>query len=616
MSTFSRLVASAPPRLLAWLQTPVADPLGDLVDHGTVRVRPVVERAERRLEMFAAKVKHLADMWTEDAQSGGHMIDWSSVSDEDVRLNILPTILEDYGQTLKANYKVTEADIFRALCGYRDDQRKAELSGVSIWTDAPKDYDHGYARRTGETYQPSFMNRPLYRVIVPSEAQAQYQGRRYGSGMYVVFDTERVAQERALDEKKARVEPYIKVAHDLKKLVDGAAKQLRTHYDVQLAYWKDGVLAPRYDERTGRSYPYPVPESELPPADAVAAARTLVDVRKRFAALPEEVQKEHWRVGVDARDLLKTAGRQVRKRVEGTRTRAKAAAEVAKEQARARALTVARLEASGVPGNPDLVLVRTFLEGASYNRSGSWSGPKHAYGRIRVWPPGEAHIETDAGPVPYPFRPDGSAVGERLDVVAGPPFPVPPAVWAAGVLPPVGLVNLDDGTQVYASNQGVFNEDGTKVRSNTKAYTRGMAALKGEEQEGMSQDQLLDRALSEYLVEYEPAPGWGPTRVTQGIKIQFHPPAALKKGSLKGWQVRSRIMQRDEVGWLTLTRELKKHPSGGYWQHPTGDAFVADRTLNQWLDSLSSIDRRRALTYLMDDPRRTKDDAQQALWKS
>lgn len=618
MSNFAALIAAAPPRLLVWLRAPVAEPFaGEPVDRAALRVKPVVQKTELRLKLFADTVKRVADEWTTNAQSGGHVIDWSTVTDQDVRGTMLPDILETFGNRLQRNYNADERVLLDALLAYRDDQRKAELTGISIWTDAPKDYDHGYARRTGESYTPGLTKKTLYRVVVPTQEQVEWQSRRYGSGLHAAFDDARMEQERAYDAKRAAVAPFEAEAGTLRKLLDTVQKQLRMHYDSQAGYWKAGVFAPRYDEQSRRSYPYPVSEAELPPADVTAAARTLADMRRRFQAMPEVARKEHWKIGADIDDLLRQAGRQVREKMTTKRERAKATAAKDRRQAKARVETIARLEAAGVPQVPDLVLVGLVVQGASAHRDGDWV-PIRGFGRITSWPPGASTIETTCGPVKIPFDDPGwsSAVEgyNRLGVIEGPRFDVPRTVWTAGVLPPIGMTTTENGKVVFAARQGIFYADGSKVPANTKAHAAGTAALRGDEDAGKSQDQILDAGLYAYLDEFEPAPGWGPTRTVARLPVQYHPPPQVKKGSVKGWKVRARITRDGAVGWIIFTREMKKHPEAGYWQHPPGEAFVPDTALNLWLDGLPKHERTKALAFLLADPRQTQEDAQQHLW--
>jgi hypothetical protein len=466
------------------------------------------------------------------------------------------SVWADYGERLARNYGVSRESLRRLLEGWADTYRNAVPEGVSIWTDAPRDYDHGYARRTKDTIETSF-GKTLQRVVVPADREG-FQASRYQSGMHAAWTDAQVEQEREHLAKRARLAQYRDETRALQKLFHDACDRVPAVKRPDGSYWEIG-RPPVYetDAKTGRTYPRPRYDSEAAaPVDPARAVEMLVEMQHRFKALPADIRREEWRLGADAEDVLVVARREVKRLEDARKAREAEDARRMRETMKAATQFVKHGENLGAPGNPRLVAVSTRA-----------TGPV-VLGKVTAWPPRDGVLQTERGPWPV--------VDANLD--EGPAESVPLAVWDAAGDPHVKVARTALGTfyvhqpPAHFDPKAIYREDGRKVPRNSKAHAEAEAVARGYG----SQDAVIDAGLAEYQAQHPGYPGWGPSVALkageQAVQVQFHPPV----GSA-GWRVRMAGERMGQKGFAVWQRLPKRDPKlKVLWRsvHVGDDPFV------------------------------------------
>lgn len=556
-----QLLAHAPAPLRQWgfdHQLPIA--------HAVSAAKMAVKRRELLLDVVDRAVSD----WIDKAEKDSGPIDWDNVNEDHAQV-VAEDVWDLYGKRLEANYKIPSARALQPLVWASLAKRKeTPPTGTSLWTDAPRDYDHRGTFRTKNTFTWLLGREPkvLYQVVIPASIDANWQVQRYQSGNHVALDDARVEQERVLQAKSARMAEFTGQIKPMQGAIAEAADLIPAKYED--GYWQHGIRWTYVaDPATGRSYKRPLEHGPMP--DPERALATLQGVFRAFVKLPKDVQKEHWRIKADATDLLRIAKRKAgdlrAERDQHAKDNAKAAAAFAKSAA----MVTAHLVEKGAPDGVIIVPATVTREG----RTTAADGP--AYGRVTSWPPVNGILETETGPITL-----GSTTGTRyphVTAMKAPEFPVPAAVWKAGATGYGLYYRVIDGAPYWFWGMHgaykVVDAAGQPVKKNTNVFKAIMAGSIYE-----TQDQFLDRRVAEEVAAHGVPTSWREMSLQHpasrdskdAILVDVKAPEHLGRG-LVGYQVRhparSATARGDESKVTLWTRLAKpKTPKGPLWYAP------------------------------------------------
>lgn len=501
-------------------------------------------------------------------------------------------------------YKLPMSTLVPVLRDYRDAQASFVPNGVNVWTDAPKDYDHGSAFRTSDhVLLTTLGNRTYTRVVVPQEA-LEWSRYRYSSGNHVAMDDAQMAEQQAYEAKRLRLAVSDEVIKQARALVAEAADIIPAKYEN--GYWQSGIPTVNYRPK------------EVPPADPTRARDLLAQALGLWKPLPEETRTEYWRIGSDIEDLDRLGQRAEAKQAEDQAAAATAQAEFERK------LDPLRPALVGSPERHVLVI-------GSYDSYARRMVPQVCLGQIQRMPAGKyGNFHTEVrflGAEPW-------ASGKMPLLALPDPFDTPAAVWQAGALPGEHqfIRRVVDGAPLFGWKIGggsspwkVVRADGSTVPKNSRAYAvftsedPGSAARSNAvintALDGLSKDHrgIFRSEWMDLQVEHSSQPG-------TYLQVQAHPPRKIPsspKSRYEGWLLRFRqvyrVMEGDplSVKWVVLRHASKPDSYGFYWM---SDSEPHIPEIDTFLEAYGPEDaaRRPVVSWLAADPRRTVEDARQA----
>lgn len=476
---FDYLIDVAPPPLRAWMGAHTA-PVVLAIEAAT---KPL--RTSKRV---ADTVARLVQAWWND---NGQSTDLNGLT-EDHAGYVASYLFDEHGPQLSRNYGITsEAQLAPLVWTALRAMQTTEPEGVSLWTDAPRDYDHRGVFRSGDRFTWTISDPPmiLTRVVIPSSMDADWQAQRYASGGHTVFDAERLEKERVYEAKKALNAQWAGPIATMQKAIAEAADLIPAKRDD--GYWQHGIRwVPTYDEKTGRSYPRPLEHG--PAADPHRAQELLQSVMIGVRKLPKAVQDEHWRLRADAIDLLKLAKYNIDKRKEEIAAQDRKAKDDRKAIGKALKMALDAAAAAGLGAGA--ILVPTAY--SKYRDTWVPNVEASSLGRALTWPPdADGYVETQTGRVRM-ASPSALVATYMLTETTPPGLEVPAAVWNAGANAKVTRFEVEGAPYFMWTPEGYYKDpivtgvDGVPLRKNTRVYRIVTAGGPRE-----SQDALLDRAI-------------------------------------------------------------------------------------------------------------------------